>query len=188
MRSLSVRLILCIVAITSVISGSAGQSTEPQVARGAPEHLLSGVDIFGSIKQVVARYGRPTRVEESPVPHGAPGAGLRDYMWVMPRATLDVRTGHYVDPKTGEEVETNIYSVEVTGTKALKDIGVTGAGLSLGDNFDKARHVYGPYFFWRALPDGLRLIVIEWENKTTLAITLDSKGRINRIILEPSEA
>ena len=188
MRRLSMRLILCIVSITSAISGGAGQSNKAQVAHGTPEHLLSGVDIFGSVKQVIARYGRPTRVEESPIQHGSPGAGLRDYIWVSPSVTLDVRTGHYVDQKTGGEVETQIYSVEVDGEKALRDIGVTGAGLSLGDNFDRARQVYGSYFFWRVLPDAQRLIVIEWENKTTLAITLDRKGRINRIILEPSEA
>jgi hypothetical protein len=187
MRRPNPLLMLTMILLTAMMTGNAAQSATALVARGTPEHLLSGVDIFGSINQVIARHGRPTRIEESSVRNVSSGAGLRTYIWVRESAELRVVAGHHIDQKTGQEVEGQIY-VEVTGSRAFGDIGVTGAGLSLGDTYERAREIYGAYFFWRTHPEGQRFIVVEWENKTTLAITLDDKGKINRIILQPSQA
>jgi hypothetical protein len=176
------RLALYVVLLAAVIPGLAsGQSAEPQVAPGTPEHLLSGIDIFGSIGPVIAKEGKPNRIQELPAPVGGPTTGFKIYVWVRQSTQLEVRTIHYIDTKTGKEVEGPTYSVDVVGRTPFEKVGVTGAGLALGDSFDKAREIYGPYFFWR------NLIVIEWKNRTQLAIALDGDGRISRILLVASQ-
>jgi hypothetical protein len=114
------------------------------------------------------------------------GAGGREYIWERPRATLDVTTNYRTDEKTGKEIETATFSVDVRGDKPSGQIGTTGAGLSLGDPTSKVAKVYGSRFFRHTLPNGSLRISIQWKDETMLTIYFDGGRRINRMILEAS--
>ena len=166
---------------------SAARLQEDRIAAGHPEHILSGVDIFGSIHDVFAKYGNPSRVEETSAQDAPSGSGLRTYFWNKDHVRLSVMIGHYVDQKSGKEVESKTFSIQVEGNESSGSFGRTDAGLALGDDQKKAYQIYGVHFHKRSLPDGHPSLQIEWRNGTALTITVSSQGRINRIILEASE-
>lgn len=184
----SVRAIFLLVSVLILSQAcSAARLQEDQIARGQPERVLSGVDIFGSIRDVIAKYGDPSRVEETAAQDAPPGGGLRTYFWNKDHVRFSVVTGHYVDQKTGKEVESKTFSIQVEGSESSGNLGRTRVGLSLGDNLKKAYQIYGAHFHKHSLPDGHPSLQMQWQNGTSLTITVTTQGRINRFILEASE-
>jgi hypothetical protein len=170
---------------------SAGQNREFHAAGRKPEHVLAGIDISGKIDQVIAKYGKPDDVRMPKTDSAPEGSGDRNYVWRKGSTTISVTTGYYVD-KSGKEIESDTYEVEVTGSSPEDEIGKTGAGLSLGDTREIANRVYGPHFYKSQVyksplrGDHVPVLAMEWENGTRLCIGFDKRERINFITLMAS--
>ena len=170
---------------------SEGRGHTKRNRSGKPEHVLSGIDISGKIEQVIGKYGKPDEVRNVTAEGAPEGSGERNYIWKKGPTTTSVTTGHHVDA-TGEQVESETYEIEVTGSSAEGEIGKTGAGLSLGDTRNKADKIYGVLFHESQIyksplrGNHVPVLVIEWHNGARLCIALDERDRINFIALMAS--
>jgi len=116
----------------SVIAGGA-------TAKRNAEHVLSGIDVSGTVRQVVHKYGNPDRVVSVVNDEKAPeGSGERHYLWTKGNTKMSVTTQHYLGDG-GKEIESKTFAIEVIGDAPVDDRGTTGAGLSLGDTLERAR-------------------------------------------------
>jgi hypothetical protein len=166
---------------------AAGHATKPN-----PEHVLSGIDVSGTIQQVIAKYGSPDRVVNVDVAHAPERSGERHYLWTKGNTKLSVTTQHYIN-NDGKEIESETFAIEVTGDAPVGDIGKTGAGLSLGDTLERANQVYGAHFHKSQIykthfhGEYFPVQALEWGEDsaswTRLCLALDKQGRINFILL-----
>ncbi len=189
-RMLRTYLILVIMAWLVTSSVPAHVTAVGHTAKRNPEHLLSGIDVSGTIPQVIAKYGSPDRVVNVELEHVPEGSGERNYVWQKGTTQLSVTTDHYID-KNGKEIESTT-AIEVLGDTPVDDMGKTGAGLSLGDTQERANQIYGADFHKSQIykthfrGDYFPVQALEWENgarSTRLCLAFDKTGRINFMTL-----
>lgn len=156
--------------------------SKEQVSQSPPEHVLSEIDIARTRPvDVAAKIGEPSRAEVF-ADEKFPGLDAKDYWWETGEVRL--RAGTQFEKRNGKFVETEIRFVDVWGSRPSKNgLGITGAGLALGDSADKVRRCYGS----RLSIEPSRLIV-QWKDGTTLTIDTDHKGRIVHMQLVSGEA
>lgn len=157
----------------------------PSRRRMRSEESLAGVDIYHStISNVIRLYGQPLAFRDETDPaDDPPGSGTRDYTWVIHGVKLLVHTGYYTGAR-GDTIVEGIISVEVWGAGPGGGAGRTGAGLALGDGYERALQLYGPPRNSHFLGSGVMEYVF---NLTPMDIWLCSDGRINHIELSIEE-
>jgi hypothetical protein len=145
-------------------------------AKGSSDTKLAGIDVYTSaIKTVIAKLGDPTKVID--VADTGVVAGGRDYEWT--KKDLKLVCGTWNDK--GEN--SVVYSVELWGTDAAREIGRTGRGLKLGSTFSDIHRIYGQRMQMSKLDHGIVQITIQWNDDTTLYLFLNKNGHIDHIHL-----
>jgi len=175
--------ILFLVSIFSVVTiGFADHVPRSLQARGKPEKILAGISLdHGKIKNVIARYGKPTEVKrwvESPAFNEIP---TYDYYWKKGDWTL-----HLVVSKGPGLIRYEIIDlIEIGGTASIGASGKTGAGLWLGDKISDLVRIYGKrYQEHYVQSEALHEITVTWRNEvSSLSAEFDKSGRITKLSL-----
>ena len=153
-------------------------------ARGRPETVLARINLeTTSIEKIIKLYGKPT--EEKKWEPGMPNsAGQIDYYWRRRGLNLHVQIEFIDKDPSWKPVELVEVSV---GTS--RSVGVTRAGLALGDTLADLRRVYGRRFHLRSIPKhNIHDVTVQWRREEySLVATLDSKNRITSLSLSTPE-
>ena len=150
-----------------------------KIARGRPEHLLAGIDVYkGNIGDAIRMLGKPEKIEDATNPDYPPGSGERSYFWRRDGVRLRVGTVYKTDRVTGKIVEGPPNIVDVWGASSGGGLGSTGRGLSLGDTTTALRTIYGPRY-----ERGDRSMTLQWSDETTMVVDLNTSGQITHIQL-----
>ena len=189
---MKVMLILLRLTLGALLSGLlattlvAQHLPEGQLGRGPVERTLSGVLINHTpVTDLERRLGKPTKVEKLPFPDNAT-LGSLCYWWDVTGVRL--RTCTAFRSVKGTRVKGPVHSVETWGVHpTVLGVGVTGAGLALGDTLAKIRHFYGPRFALDHQAFGCVTVTVQWKDATTLLIHLDERDRIDYMNLSAVE-
>ena|GEM_PF-3270939 len=147
------------------------------------EHWLSGIDVYATtVPEVVAAFGQPSsfkELTEKQVGNTGPvGSGERIFDWRSHGLKMEVSVGYYTDQKSHSVVESYVQTVDVRGSKPIGKMGVTHAGLKLGDTYADAVRIYGH------AEKGPVGFAVNFADGTFLAADTDQFGRINHLHLD----
>jgi hypothetical protein len=149
------------------------------IANGNAEHLLGGISIHGdTVASVITRMGSPDKFEESTSRDYPLGSGERSYEWNRDGIRLRMGTEFYTDKKAMTLVESPPIVVDVWGQHGGAKEGMTGRGLSIGDDLAKVKKLYGDHF--QTDPHSM---TIQWKDETTLSIDFSNDGHITHMQL-----
>ena len=150
------------------------------IASGTPEHTLSGINVYVTrIADARKRLGIPTRVVDYPERDRrvCESCGFRKYWWETSALRLSAAAGFHTE--NGRRIESMLYAVEVWGTRPSKNgVGLTGAGLGLGDSITSVRRFYGD-----RMSIARSMIIVEWKDGTELTVDADQTGQITHMQL-----
>jgi hypothetical protein len=188
-RHLAQLAVLVCLLVGPLGNGAAQHLPEEDIAKGPPEHVLSGINVYKTLlTEAFRRLGQPSRIKvdvDVPGKSTARGSGGVDYTWVKDRVRLVASAEYYEE--NGKRIESKLYAVEVWGARPTSDgVGVTGAGLALGDTIEKVKKCYGDRFFKGKTSNGTTYLQIEWTDDTQLNIDFDNSGRIAHMQLMAS--
>jgi hypothetical protein len=176
----SIRLIFLFLSSSLLLETTlkADHLPENLLAAGQPEVVLAGIKIRTStLDDVIRLYGNPTRKEES-----------NDWIgctWNLLNAKLKVNLYH-------KSLKTQITDIYIEGT-ATGELGSTGRGLKLGDNFEVLTNIYGKRYLLTNLSEDSNTkrevsseiifankgVTIQWKSEEfTLTVKLDIHGKI----------
>lgn len=168
---------IVVFAMLTVGQPMADHLDETRVARGKPEHILCGIEVTKSrIADVIRLYGTPIHVEDNPL-EDTPGSGEPNYVWEKNGVRMEIGTGYYT--RNGKRIESETYSVKVSGKGAHGSLGRTSAGLALGMKWTRLKQLYGNRFFRSSKSSFL----IEFRDETRLYVSVDDSGRITSMHL-----
>jgi hypothetical protein len=161
---------------------------EENIAAGASEHLLAGLDVTrAQLPEVIRALGRPNKHQEGTFEGDPHGSGWGQYKWKHGATVVKVLTEFYTS-ETAAKVE-SIGAIEISGARS--GIKGTGKGLKLADTEPKLTGLYGTRFVRGTVngPElGLRTLTYCFEDEIELSVGLDSAGRIAVIrLLAPNE-
>jgi len=147
------------------------------------EHWLSGIDVYATtVPEVVAAFGQPSSFQELTEKQvgntGPVGSGERVFDWRSHGLKMEVSVGYYTDQKSHSVVESYVQTVDVRGSKPIGKMGVTRAGLKLGDTYADAVRIYGH------AEKGPVGFAVNFADGTFLAADTDQFGRINHLHLD----
>jgi hypothetical protein len=174
-------LVIICVSVGPVGNAAAQHLPEEQRAKGPPEHVLSGINVYKTLlTDAVRRLGQPTNIKimtDEPKSGKAPSSGDVFYIWEKDGIRLRGATMYY--ERDGKRIESEFYSVDVWGVRPTQDgVGITGAGLALGDTIDKVVKCYGDRFFKDRTTKGMVFLQLQWTDETVLTVDFDRSGRI----------
>ena len=177
MRMIAVRTASVALCISAGLS--AQHVSADKMATSTPEHVLSGINVYSTNPTAVERrLGKPKKIKDEPQPD-YPGSGFVYHWWEIDGVQLCASLRY--EPRNGRRVTSVLDVVEVWGTRPTKGgIGITGAGLALGDTLSDVRRHYGSSM---SSSQRGRFLQIYWKDGTELEITIDDRGRINRMRL-----
>ena len=142
------------------------------IAIGNAEHRLGGISIHDdTVAAVIMRLGPPNKFEESTSRDYPAGSGERSYEWNRDGIRLRMGTEFYTDKKAMTLVESAPIFVDIWGQHGGGKLGITGSGLSIGDDLAKVRKLYGDRF--QTDPHS---VTIQWKDETTLSIDFSDDG------------
>lgn len=153
---------------------------EKLIARGKPEHVLCGIDVYRTTPQTgIAKLGKPSARKQSSPPdeHLPAGSGYVDYEWSKLAHTC--KAAAYFRTEHGQQIETELYWVELSGTDATSDLARTGSGLRLGSDLKATKAIYGDRFLQKT-PSS---ILIQFTDETELSVEFDDLGKAKKITL-----
>jgi hypothetical protein len=119
--------------------------------------------------------GPPEKFEETT---SSDLSGERRYEWNLNGIRLRMGTEFYTDKKGRTLVESRPIVVDDWGQNGDAKMGVTGSGLSIGDDLAKLKKLYGDRF--QTDPHSIR---IEWKDETTLSVDFSNDGHITHMQL-----
>jgi hypothetical protein len=150
-----------------------------ETARGRPEHVLSGINVYtDNIVAVIKRLGKPENYTDVPLADGPAGSGERTYNWIRDGVRLRVGTQYHTGRSPIGVIESPPMIVDVWGPRTVQMIGSTGTGLSLGDKIAKIKRLYGSHFH-----EDTGAVTLEWKDETTLIVDFDSGGAVKHMQL-----
>jgi hypothetical protein len=150
------------------------------IAIGKAEHLLGGISIRNdTVASVMMRMGSPEKFEEST---SSDLSGERKYEWNRDGIRLRMGTEFYTDKKAMTLVESPPIVIDIWGQSAGAKVGITGTGLSIGDDLAKVKKLYGDRF--QTDPHS---VTIQWKDETTLSIDFSNDGHITHMQLFASQ-
>jgi hypothetical protein len=153
------------------------------IAVGKAEDLLGGVSIRNdTVASVIMRMGQPDKFEESTSRDYPIGSGERKYEWNRDGIRLRMGTEFYTDKKAMTLVESAPIVVDIWGQRGGAKVGITGSGLSIGDDLAKVKSLYGDRF--QTDPHS---VTIQWKDETTLSIDFSNDGHITHMQLFASQ-
>jgi hypothetical protein len=153
------------------------------IAIGKAEDLLGGVSIRNdTVASVMMRMGQPDKFEESTSRDYPIGSGERKYEWNRDGIRLRMGTEFYTDKKAMTLVESPPIVVDIWGQHGGAKVGITGSGLSIGDDLAKVKKLYGDRF--QTDPHS---VTIQWKDETTLSIDFSNDGHITHMQLFASQ-
>lgn len=168
--------------------GRADQLPQALQAMGIPEMTLAGITMSRTtLEDVIAAHGPPSQVQQPP--HNP---AYSSYEWKFQGLILQIGV-----QRVTKQCRT-IGSVYVEGSSG-GGIGITGAGLHLGDDIEALKRIYGDRFkitdVSRLHAKGLntgtpgdRQIFLQWAAGGSMLIGLDRAGRIIAMRLDPPNA
>jgi hypothetical protein len=160
-------------------NAAADHLPDSKISRSKPEHVLAGVNVYrGKMQSIIQRLGKPTKFSEVPLADGPEGSGERTYEWLHQGINVRVGTDYYTDKESKKIVESAPLVVDVWGSQPGHSLGSTGAGLSLGDNSEKVKRLYGPRY-----QKDKSSITLQWKDETTLVIDFNGTGTIKHMQL-----
>jgi len=172
--------VLCLYLQRPILADHFPQSA---IANGNTEHLLGGINIHGdTVASVIMRMGPPDKFEESTSRDYPLGSGERSYEWNRNGIRLRMGTEFYTDKKAMTLVESPPIVVDVWGQHGGTKVGITGRGLSIGDDLAKVKTLYGDRF--QTDPHS---VTIQWKDETTLSIDFSNDGHITHMQLFASQ-
>ena len=119
------------------------------VARGRPEHVLAGVDVYKTtVKSLIERYGKPVSFKKPPETEEA-----GEVTWNLQGSVLHVSMN----------ADGTAYAAEVHGAPAT--LTRTGKGLRLGGSLQDVQRIYGS----RYLRHGDE-VTLQWSDETELRL------------------
>ncbi len=179
MRRIEVVVCLTFGLVTMQQAVRADHLPASEIARGRPEHILAGINVYdGKIETVVKNLGKPLKYTDTASDDGPVGSGERTYEWIRDGVRLRVGTEYYTDRTTKRVVESAPMIVDIWGTAPDQGIGTTGSGLALGEDVRTAARHYGVRFHRDKAG-----ITIQWKDETTLIVDFDPHGIINHMQL-----
>jgi len=140
-------------------------------ASGDPESVLAGIDIhhmrIADVQRLFGEQEAMYAVTADPYP-----AGTKLYKWGRLTVTLKVLTEPTI--KDGDVIR----AIEIAGEGEPGDkaINKTGRGLKLGAKAGEVRKLYG-------VEAGEGTNKIQWEDGTTLVVTVNEKERVSKLEL-----
>ena len=153
------------------------------IANGNAEHVLGGISIHrDAVASVIVRMGSPEKFEESTSRDYPSGSGERSYEWNRNEIRLRMGTEFYTDKKAMTLVESPPIVVDVWGQHGGAKEGMTGRGLSIGDDLAKIKKLYGDRY--QTDPHS---VTIQWKDETTLSIDFSNDGHITHMRLFASQ-
>jgi hypothetical protein len=154
-------------------------------ATGKPEHVLAGIDVYRTLPtDLSARLGPTVKTE---VFNGDRALGWESthYWWLKTGVRLRVATQSFL--RNGAPPRVRLSDIDVWGpVRGPNRIGVTGAGLGLGDSMARVVRCYGSRLSVDGGSEGTT-VVIQWPDGTSLTVDLDKGGRIVHIQLSARE-
>ena len=174
MKPLKPFILLLASLLLFVSSATADHLPLSKQARGLPEHVLAGVNVYDDkMPAVIERLGKPDKFEESTSADYPKGSGERAYIWTRNGVKLRVATEFYTESDSRKVIESGPMIIDVWGRMKAGKLGHTGQSLSLGEPASRVRAIYGSHF--QSDPRGM---TIQWKEETTLVIELGRKGDI----------
>ena len=124
------------------------------VARGRPEHVLAGIDVYKtSVDSLMTKFGKPVSFKKYPQTEES-----GEVVWQLGGSNV-----HACMIADG-----TAYAVEVSG--APSELADTGKGLKLGANLAEAERVYGTRFLRRG-----DQVTFQWSDETELRLHFAGK-------------
>ena len=156
---------------------------QSDIAIGKSEHLLGGISIHDdTVASVMQRMGPLDKFEESTSRDYPDGSGDRSYEWDRDGIRLRMGTEFYTNKKAMTLVESPPIVIDVWGQHGGAKEGMTGGGLSIGDDLAKVKRLYGDRF--QTDPHS---VTIQWKDETTLSIDFSNDGHITHMQLFASQ-
>jgi hypothetical protein len=167
--------------VSCALSAIADHLPAEKQARGKPEHVLAGVNVYrGKVADAVRRFGNG-RVENHSDSDYPAGSGERTYRWQINGVRLQLATVFRTDWKTRRLIEGPPQVVDVWGDSPADRATSTGAGLSLGGTLADVIRLHG-----RQFERGENWVIVQWRDETTLVVDFNGSGRITHMHLEAS--
>ena len=122
------------------------------VARGRPEHVLAGIDVYKtSVSSLMTRFGRPESFQKYPQTEES-----GEVIWRLKGSTVHATMN----------ADGIAYAVEVSG--APNEVASTGKGLRLGASLTEAERAYGTRFLHQG-----DQVTYQWSDETELRLKLE---------------
>ena len=163
----------------------ANPSRRVKINKGKAEHVACGIDVYDyKISQVVAMYGNPTRLETYTSQKPKEIYSNKSYFWDLPDLKMEVSVMFFPNKTSSGFMEDGVYCVTLQRIKSQEKIGVTGAGLKLGDSLSEVTKIYGKQFLIKNVSGTKeKYLSILWEDGTILLARFDENNRIKRLSL-----
>lgn len=153
------------------------------IANGNAEHVLGEINIHGdTVAAVITRMGSPDKFKESTSRDYPSGSGERSYKWNRDGIRSRISAEVFTDKKAMTLVESPPIVVDVWGQHGGAKMGITGRGLSIGDDLAKVKKLYGNHF--QTNPHS---VTLQWKDETTLSVDFSNDGHITHMQLFASQ-
>ena len=132
------------------------------VARGRPEHVLAGIDVYKtSVDSLMGKFGRPVSFKKYPETEEA-----GEVIWNLKGSVLHASMN----------ADGTAYAVEVSGTPSA--FTSTGKGLRLGESLKEVQRDYGNRFLRRG-----DLVTLQWSDETELRLHLAGERIVSMLLI-----